>query len=144
MFRTALRNVLAHKARLMMTALAVLLGVAFVSGTLVFSDTVGEAVKKASAKSFQDVAVSVQATSDGPPQEENGHRSTALDDKLADRVRALPGVAAVHADVSGRATIADKDNQPIGNDWQNVATNYQPGAGGKDSRYPLVRGRGPA
>ncbi|MEU5238114.1 ABC transporter permease [Streptomyces lydicus] len=144
MFRTALRNVLAHKARLMMTALAVLLGVAFVSGTLVFSDTVGEAVKKASAKSFRDVAVSVQATSDGPPQEENGHRTTALNDKLADRVRALPGVAAVHANVSGRATIADKDNQPIGNDWQNVATNYQPGAGGKDSRYPLVRGRGPA
>ncbi|MFF8368533.1 ABC transporter permease [Streptomyces lydicus] len=144
MLRTALRNVLAHKARLMMTALAVLLGVAFVSGTLVFSDTVGEAVKKASAKSFQDVAVSVQATSDGPPQEDNGHRTTALNDKLADQVRALPGVAAVHANVSGRATIADKQNQPIGNDWQNVATNYQPGPGGKDSRYPLVRGRGPA
>ncbi|MEU7200376.1 ABC transporter permease [Streptomyces sp. NPDC045470] len=146
MFRTALRNVLAHKARLMMTALAVLLGVAFVSGTLVFSDTVGEAVKKASAKSFKDVAVSVQATSgDAPPIPEDGqNRTTLLTDRLADQVRALPGVAAVHANVSGRATVADKDNQPIGNDWQNVATNYQPGAGGKDSRYPVVQGRGPA
>ncbi|MFI2237658.1 ABC transporter permease [Streptomyces chrestomyceticus] len=146
MFRTALRNVLAHKARLMMTALAVLLGVAFVSGTLVFSDTVGEAVKKASAKSFKDVAVSVQATSgDGPPIPEDGkNRTTLLTDQLADQIRSLPGVAAVHADVSGRATVADKDNQPIGNDWQNVATNYQPGAGGKDSRYPVVQGRGPA
>ncbi|MFF3269631.1 ABC transporter permease [Streptomyces chrestomyceticus] len=146
MFRTALRNVLAHKARLMMTALAVLLGVAFVSGTLVFSDTVGEAVKKASAKSFKDVAVSVQATSgDAPPVPEDGkNRTTLLTDRLADQVRSLPGVAAVHANVSGRATVADKDNQPIGNDWQNVATNYQPGAGGKDSRYPVVQGRGPA
>lgn len=36
MFRTALRNVLAHKARLVMIALAVLLGVAFVSGTPIF------------------------------------------------------------------------------------------------------------
>ncbi|GCD42923.1 ABC transporter permease [Streptomyces paromomycinus] len=146
MFRTALRNVLAHKARLMMTALAVLLGVAFVSGTLVFSDTVGEAVKKASAKSFKDVAVSVQATSgDAPPIPEDGqNRSTLLTDRLADQVRSLPGVAAVHANVSGRATVADKDNQPIGNDWQNVATNYQPGEGGKDSRYPVVQGRGPA
>ncbi|WP_030025249.1 ABC transporter permease [Streptomyces monomycini] len=146
MFRTALRNVLAHKARLMMTALAVLLGVAFVSGTLVFSDTVGEAVKKASAKSFQDVAVSVQATSgDAPPIPEDGqNRTTLLTDRLADQVRSLPGVATVHANVQGRATVADKDNQPIGNDWQNVATNYQPGAGGKDSRYPVVQGHGPA
>ncbi|OKI09265.1 ABC transporter [Streptomyces sp. CB02923] len=146
MFRTALRNVLAHKARLMMTALAVLLGVAFVSGTLIFSDTVGEAVKKASAKSFKDVAVSVQSTSgDGPRIPEDGqNRSTLLTDRLADQVRSLPGVAAVHANVSGRATVADKDNQPIGNDWQNVATNYQPGEGGKDSRYPVVQGRGPA
>ena len=47
MLRTALRNVLAHKARLMMTALAVMLGVAFVSGTLVFTDTVGDAFKNA-------------------------------------------------------------------------------------------------
>ncbi|MFD7667351.1 ABC transporter permease [Streptomyces sp. NPDC059788] len=146
MFRTALRNVLAHKARLMMTALAVLLGVAFVSGTLVFSDTVGKAVKKASAKSFKDVAVSVQSTSgDGPRIPEDGqNRSTLLTDRLADQVRSLPGVAAVHANVSGRATVADKDNQPIGNDWQNVATNYQPGADGKDSRYPVVQGHGPA
>ncbi|MFH8348538.1 ABC transporter permease [Streptomyces sp. NPDC018045] len=144
MFRTALRNVLAHKARLMMTALAVLLGVAFVSGTLVFSDTVGEAVKKASAKSFKDVAVSVQATYEGPSEDESGRRSTRLNDRLADQVRSLPGVAAVHTNVTGRATVADKDNQPIGNDWQNVATNYQAGDGGKDSRYPLVRGRGPA
>ncbi|MFK8849185.1 ABC transporter permease [Streptomyces sp. Ac-502] len=146
MFRTALRNVLAHKARLMMTALAVLLGVAFVSGTLVFSDTVGEAVKKASAKSYQDVAVSVQATSgDAPPIPEDGqNRTTLLTDRLADQVRSLPGVAAVHANVQGRATVADKENQPIGRDWQNVATNYQPGADGKDSRYPVVQGHGPA
>ncbi|REK89910.1 ABC transporter permease [Streptomyces inhibens] len=146
MLRTALRNLLAHKARLMMTALAVLLGVAFVAGTLIFSDTVGEAVKNASAKNLKDVAVSVQATSapDAPVPERGDKRATALDDKLADRIRALPGVQAVRTDVTGSATLADTDNQPIGNGWQNLATNYQPGKDGKDSRYPLVSGRGPA
>ncbi|MEV5595122.1 FtsX-like permease family protein [Streptomyces sp. NPDC052496] len=146
MFKTALRNVLAHKARLVMTALAVLLGVAFVSGTLVFSDSVGQAVKNASAKSFQDVAVSVQAGSpeSGPePEDADGRRISALDDKLAGRIRALPGVASVHTNVTGRATIADKDNQPIGEAWQNVAANYQPGPDGKDGRYPVVQGHGP-
>ncbi|ARF57482.1 ABC transporter permease [Streptomyces gilvosporeus] len=150
MLRTALRNVLAHKARLMMTALAVLLGVAFVAGTLIFSDTVGEAVKNASAKNLKDVAVSVQATNDDPATPDagkagkDGKRATALDDRLADRIRALPGVASVRSDVTGQATLAGTDGQPVGNGWQNRAVNYQPGKDGKDGRYPLVAGRGPA
>ncbi|KUL34861.1 ABC transporter [Streptomyces sp. NRRL F-4489] len=148
MFRTALRNLLAHKARLMMTALAVLLGVAFVAGTLIFSDTVGEAVKNASARNLKDVAVSIQAIS--PPDahggpDKDGKRATALDDRLADRIRALPGVTGVRADVTGEATLAARgDGHPIGNGWQNRATNYRPGPDGTDPRYPLVRGRGPA
>ncbi|MEV0373670.1 FtsX-like permease family protein [Streptomyces sp. NPDC050636] len=149
MLRTALRNVLAHKARLMMTALAVLLGVAFVAGTLIFSDTVGEAVKNASAKNLKDVAVSVRATSgpdapDAGDGEKDGKRATALDQKLADRIRVLPGVQSVRSDVTGTATLAGRDDQPIGNGWQNLAVNYQPGKDGKDSRYPLAQGRGPA
>ncbi|MFE3648647.1 ABC transporter permease [Streptomyces sp. NPDC059152] len=147
MLKTALRNVLAHKARLLMTALAVLLGVAFVAGTLIFSDTVGEAVKNASAKNLKDVAVSVQAVSDpdtGAGPGKDGKRTTALDERLADRIRALPGVASVRSDVTGEATLAGRDGEPIGNGWQNRAVNYQPGKDGKDGRYRLVQGRGPA
>ncbi|WP_043266177.1 FtsX-like permease family protein [Streptomyces sp. CT34] len=148
MLRTALRNLLAHKARLLMTALAVLLGVAFVAGTLVFSDSVGEAVKNASAKNLNDVAVSVTAAPDrsAPSGEaKDGKRATALDEKLADRIRVLPGVAGVRSDVTGQATLAARDDgHPVGNGWQNRAVNYQPGKDGSDPRYPVVRGRGPA
>ncbi|MFJ9416315.1 ABC transporter permease [Streptomyces sp. NPDC101227] len=146
MLRTALRNVLAHKARLMMTALAVLLGVAFVAGTLIFSDTVGEAVKNASARNLKDVAVSVQAIDaepDAADDQKDGKRTSALDDKLADRIRALPGVASVRSDVTGEATLAGRDDQPVGNGWQNRAVNFQPGKDGKDGRYPMAQGRGP-
>ncbi|UNO39863.1 ABC transporter permease [Streptomyces sp. MST-110588] len=144
MFRNASRNLLAHKARLMMTALAVLLGVAFVSGTLIFSDTVGKAVEKASARNLEGIAVSVTATGDAGFPGSKANRSTALDNKLADKIRALPGVESVRPNVNGSATIADKDNQPIGESWQNLAGNYQPGPDGKDSRYPVKEGRGPA
>ncbi|MGX7757318.1 ABC transporter permease [Streptomyces angustmyceticus] len=146
MLRTALRNVLAHKARLMMTALAVLLGVAFVAGTLIFSDTVGEAVKKASEKNLDGVAVSVQALppENGTDTGKDGKRTTLLDEKLADKVRALPGVESVRRDVTGTATLAGPDGIPIGNGWQNLAANFQPDKGGDDARYPLLRGRGPA
>ncbi|WP_327704967.1 ABC transporter permease [Streptomyces decoyicus] len=146
MLRTALRNVLAHKARLMMTALAVLLGVAFVAGTLIFSDTVGEAIKKASTKNLKGVAVSVQAVSDdnAPPTGKDGKRTTLLDDKLVNTVRALPGVQSVRRNVAGTATLAGPDGIPIGNGWQNIATNFQPDKDGYDERYPLMEGRGPA
>ncbi|WP_414507525.1 ABC transporter permease [Streptomyces sp. NEAU-L66] len=146
MLRTALRNVLAHKARLMMTALAVLLGVAFVAGTLIFSDTVGSAVKKASEKNLDGVAVSVQAEAadNSPYIGKDGKRSTLVDEKLADKVRALPGVQSVRSNVNGTATVAGPDNVPLGHDWQNLATNFQPGKDGQDPRYPLLKGRGPA
>ncbi|MEU3709605.1 ABC transporter permease [Streptomyces catenulae] len=142
MLRTAVRNLFAHKARLMMTVLAVLLGVAFVSGTLVFSDTVGDALKNASAKNLDDVAVSVSAEQE--PPKPDGRRVTALTDRTVDAVRAVPGVRTVRADVTGDAVLAAKDGKPVGDAWQNRAVNYQPGPDGKDSRYPLVAGRGPA
>ena len=40
MYRVSLRGVAAHKARLALSTLAVVLGVAFIAGTLVFSDTI--------------------------------------------------------------------------------------------------------
>ncbi|WP_326622718.1 FtsX-like permease family protein [Streptomyces decoyicus] len=148
MLRTALRNVLAHKARLMMTALAVLLGVAFVSGTLVFADTTATAFRDASAKSLKGVAVSVRAEGDPatPAGEEEGQRTTALDAALARKIRALPGVASVRPTVNGEATLAATNGRPVnaGNNSQNLATNYLRDKDGKDSHFPLKEGRGPA
>ncbi|WP_030811734.1 ABC transporter permease [Streptomyces sp. NRRL S-337] len=146
MLRTALRNLFAHKARLMMTALAVLLGVAFVAGTLIFSDTVGEAIKKASARNLDGVAVSVQdvPADNAPLTGKDGKRTTLLDDKLADRIRALPGVTSVRRNVTGTATVGGPDGAPIGDSWQNLGANFQPDKDGHDPRYPLKQGRGPA
>ncbi|GAA2245199.1 ABC transporter permease [Streptomyces amakusaensis] len=150
MLRTALRNVLAHRARLSMTALAVMLGVAFVSGTLVFGDTAVQALRGASAKSLEDVAVSVQAETEietTPDGGAGGGRTTALTSDLADRIRTVPGVASVHPVVNGTATLAARDGRPLNadNSRQNLATNYAPdtGRGGRDSRFPLAAGRGP-
>ncbi|MDJ1130786.1 ABC transporter permease [Streptomyces iconiensis] len=148
MLRTALRNVFAHKARLVMTALAVMLGVAFVSGTLVFGDTVTQALRGASAKNLEDVAVSVQAESEPDENGKGNARSTKLTSDLVDKVRAVPGVTSVHATVEGKATLAAKDGRPLNvdNSWQNLATNYAPDTrdSKRDSRFPLVSGRAPA
>ncbi|MFI2368596.1 ABC transporter permease [Streptomyces sp. NPDC018833] len=140
MFRTALRNVLAHKARLLMTVLAVMLGVAFVSGTLVFTDTLGNAYRKQSAKSYDDVAVAVTTYADPGDSE----RNPGIDDRTLEKIRALDGVAAATGRVSGFAGVADQDGKLIGNGWSNTGANFAPDKDGKDPAYDFTDGGGPA
>ncbi|MGW6689401.1 ABC transporter permease [Streptomyces sp. NPDC054961] len=144
MFRTALRNVLAHKARLLMTVLAVVLGVAFVSGTLVFTDTVGKAMSNQSAKSFEGVAVSV--TSYGPSRNEQGVKEgePGISQQTLDKVKALGGVDAASGRVHGFAAVGDQDGKLIGTGWSNTGANFVPLKDGKDPRYAFFEGSGPA
>lgn len=143
MFRTALRTVLAHKARLLMTVLAVMLGVAFVSGTLVFTDTLGNAFNKQSAKSYKDVAVSV-TTYYADDQETDGKKQEpGLSPKVLDEIGAIDGVASVTPRVEGFAGVADPDGKLIGNGWSNTGTNFAPGENGKDPAYDFTEGTGP-
>ncbi|MCX4448760.1 ABC transporter permease [Streptomyces sp. NBC_01789] len=138
MFRTALRNVLAHKARLLMTILAVMLGVAFVSGTLVFTDTLGNAFRNQSAKSYDDVAVAVTTYAD-----QRDEKSRAIDEATLEKIRGLDGVAAATGRVDGFAGVADPDGKLIGNGWSNTGSNFAPGKDGKDTAYTFTDGSGP-
>ena len=115
MFRTALRNVFAHKARLLMTVLAVMLGVAFVSGTLVFADTLSNAFRNQSAKSYDDVAVAVTSYADP----DNPEEAPGLSGKDLDRITAVDGVAGVYGRVGGFAGVAGPDGKLIGVGWSN-------------------------
>ncbi|MEU2192517.1 FtsX-like permease family protein [Streptomyces fimicarius] len=138
MFRTALRNVLAHKARLLMTVLAVMLGVAFVSGTLVFTDTLGNAFRNQSAKSYDNVAVSVETYAG------DDEKNPGIDEATLEKIRVLDGVASATGRVSGFAGVADPDGKLIGNGWSNTGANFAPGKDGKDTQYVFTDGSGPA
>ncbi|MFD5595742.1 ABC transporter permease [Streptomyces griseorubiginosus] len=139
MFRTALRNVLAHKARLLMTVLAVMLGVAFVSGTLVFTNTISEAYQKSSAKGFDQVDVAVTAESEKDKGNTIGKRNE-LTQALLDRSAKVPGAANTIGVVSGFTAIADKDGKLIGGGFQSQGGNYY---GTDDPRYPMAEGKAP-
>ncbi|MEU0676178.1 FtsX-like permease family protein [Streptomyces sp. NPDC006172] len=139
MFRTALRNVSAHKARLLMTVLAVMLGVAFVSGTLVFTNTISQALQKSSAKGFDHVDVAVTPR---VPEDEGNRISKLPDltDALLDRSAHTPGAASAVGVVRGFTAIAGKDGKLAGGGFQSEGGNYW---GAKDPRYPLADGRAP-
>ena len=59
--KTSLRNFFAHKGRMALSAVAVLLSVAFVCGTLVFTDTMGRRFDQLFAATGKGVAVQVRA-----------------------------------------------------------------------------------
>ncbi|KOG90635.1 hypothetical protein ADK38_07600, partial [Streptomyces varsoviensis] len=105
MFRTALRNVLAHKARLLMTVLAVMLGVAFVSGTLVFTSTISSALQKSSEKGFTntDIAITPSDSSANNHNKDGDGPSDwhELPQSLLKKVAKTPGVDQVTGTVSG-------------------------------------------
>ncbi|MFI2189675.1 ABC transporter permease [Streptomyces sioyaensis] len=142
MFRTALRNVLAHKARLLMTVLAVMLGVAFVSGTLVFTSTISDAYQASSQKGYDNVDVAVH------PQFSDSRRGAPgaepkLDQKLLDKAAQVPGAASATGTVSGFTAIADKKGELLGDGFSTTGGNYFPGKDGKDARYPMRSGAAP-
>ncbi|MEV7603378.1 FtsX-like permease family protein [Kitasatospora sp. NPDC089797] len=144
MYRTALRNVLAHKGRLLMTALAVMLGTAFVAGTMVFSDTFSKAMRDSNSKSYSDVAVQVVDRSAGSSAQQKGDGGSAgLTDATVQQLAALPGAADARGVVSGFTGVADRKGGLIGQAWAAKGANFAPGRDGKDARYPMVEGQGP-
>ncbi|MEE1786156.1 FtsX-like permease family protein [Streptomyces sp. SP17BM10] len=145
MLTTALRNVLAHKARLAMTVLAVCLGVAFVSGTLVFADSTTAAHRAAATKNFAGIALTVTAKEPAPASGAD-QGGGVLDDALVRTLADVPGVAAVRPSAEGSAVLNAADGSPlrVGARWANQAAAYVPGKDGTDARYPLAEGRAPA
>ncbi|WP_338896303.1 FtsX-like permease family protein [Streptomyces sp. TG1A-60] len=139
MFRTALRNVLAHKARLLMTVLAVTLGVAFVAGTLVLTSTVSAAYQNSSNKGFDHVDVAVQ--SDGAHARPG--TVSKLTPELVGRMAKVPGVQSVTGVVSGFTAVAGKNGDLVGKGWTTQGANYAVNSGDRDARYPLKDGRAP-
>lgn len=146
MYRTALRNVLAHKGRLLMTALAVMLGTAFVAGTMVFSDTFGSALKNSYSKGYDNISVQVTDTgaqADTKVKDKSRASDPHLTTATVGRIATLPGVAKSVGVVDGFTAVADRSGKSIGQGRDSNGSNYVPDASGQDSRYPMAQGRGP-
>ncbi|TXS55528.1 ABC transporter permease [Streptomyces sp. t39] len=111
--KSSLRNFFAHKGRMALSAVAVLLSVAFVSGTLVFTDTMNTTFDKLFATSSADVTVSPEGTEpDDMPA--NGKPET-LPASLVDEVAAVDGVeSAEGAVVSMSVTVVNSENKNMG------------------------------
>src|SRR4051794_37252956 len=94
MFRATLKSLLARKVRLILSGLAVVLGVMFVSGAFVLTDTLGRSFDSVFADGFSEIDVNVAAKPKVELNEMEGEQTSApLPAALVDRVKQVPGVA---------------------------------------------------
>ncbi|MEZ5202928.1 MAG: ABC transporter permease [Acidimicrobiales bacterium] len=114
MVRHTLRSLWSHKRRLISTCVAVILGVAFMAGTLVLTSTVNRVFDDL----FGNLGGKVDAVVRGKVLFEadfGGAQRAPLDDTLVDKVRAVDGVANAEGSIdSVLLTLLDHGGEPMG------------------------------
>jgi putative ABC transport system permease protein len=101
--RTTFRNLFARKLRLVLSGIAVVLGVAFVVGSLVLTDTLGNVFDHIFSSASTKVAVVVRGT-----KAPVGDDRRLVPESVVTLVRRVPGVEAAVGATAGYAQIVDK------------------------------------
>jgi putative ABC transport system permease protein len=111
MGKATLKGLLAHKLRLAATALAIVLGVSFVAGTYVLTDTIKASFDDLFTQVTEgiDVAVRSEATFGGFEGEVRDPMPAAL----LERIKAVDGVRVAEGSVTGYAQLVGKDGKAV-------------------------------
>jgi putative ABC transport system permease protein len=147
MLKATLKSLFAHKLRLALTALAVVLGVAFTSGTFVLTDTIKHTFDNlfAQVSAGRDAVVrgiAPYGTNSGGQGggDFNGTRPLTPQSLLA-VVRSTPGVAAADGNVQGLVTVLNKSGKTFNSHAPTIGSSWFPDR--RLSSLTLRSGRGP-
>lgn len=92
MFKVTWRNLLARKVRLMLSGFAIVLGVAFVAGTMIFTDAMGGAFDGIIEGSTADVEIAFEGAGNFDSRQDN----RTIPASVVKDLEALPEVGSVH------------------------------------------------
>ncbi|MBA9006050.1 ABC transporter permease [Thermomonospora cellulosilytica] len=138
MLKVTLRNLAAHKIRLLLTAVSVILGVAFVAGTLIFTDTMDRQFDKLFATVSQDIAVDVRAKRDSGDADDGTGPVVPVPASLIGTLQEVDGVQGAFGNVTGYAALVGKDGKVMtGNGAPTLGINWV------DGDFDLTEGRRP-
>jgi putative ABC transport system permease protein len=122
MRKVTLRGLLAHKLRLTLTALAIVLGVTFISGTFVLTDTLNSTFSSLFTSVYSKIDFQVR----GVAQFGNGASATRnpLPESVLPRVQGVPGVGGAYGQVEGYAQFIAPDGKPISSNVGTVGIGF--------------------
>ncbi len=115
MLRTSFKTMLAHRRRLAATALAVILGVALIAGTLVLTDTISQTFTGLYSTVYQGTDAVVRAKAAFTGIQNSGAQRPPVDAGLVASLRTVKGVAADEGVVRGYARLVGSNGQALGN-----------------------------
>ncbi len=120
MIRVALKGVLGRKLRAALTAFAIVLGVAMISGSLVLTDTIGktfDGVYSQSYKASDAVVSSKEAISTG----DGDKQAPAFSADVLTKATAVPGVKAAEGSIEDEARLVKPNGRAIGAPGDGIA-----------------------
>jgi putative ABC transport system permease protein len=107
--RVTLRGLLARRARIVLTVMSIVIGVSFVSGAFILTDSFRRSFDELFAQLDEGVDLRVRgATAFG-----RGSGGSPVPADLADAIRAIPGVVAVEPNLDEPAVVLDADGEPV-------------------------------
>ncbi|MDI2132015.1 ABC transporter permease [Yinghuangia seranimata] len=116
MLKASFRSFLSHKGRMVLSAIAVLLSVAFVSGTLIFTDTITKTFNDLFSSTASDVTVS-QKTDQSDQDIAMSGQIKSIPADTVEKLSAVDGVKKAHPSVeSEQITLVDSKNTLLGRD----------------------------
>ncbi len=145
MRKVTINGLLARKLRLALTALAIVLGVTFVTGTLILGDTLNRTFNNLIGTAYEHVSFQIRgkaAFNDNAAQINSTENRKPVPQSIAADVGALPGVAYVYGAVEGYAQFMTRDGNAIGGGGTStLGFSFDPNR--QLSPYRLVQGSAP-
>jgi putative ABC transport system permease protein len=141
-WRVTVKGLMAHKLRLGLTALAIVLGVTFIAGTFVLTDTLHNTFSVLFGNVYEHVDFEVRGVAALSGTSAGTAPRRSIPESLLSTVRAVPGVAVAEGTVSGYA-------QYVGHDGKAISTGGAPTIGvsfdqsQQLSALRLLQGSGP-
>ena len=124
MFKVALKNLLGHKLRTLFTAVAVALGVAFMAGTFVLTDTVSASFDTIFTDAFSGIDAQVRGEEAFQSSDFAPDQRPDIDLSVVDDVRAVDGVAVAEPVVQSIGSVLDDDGGPLNPNGASFGANW--------------------
>ncbi|MFN8024979.1 MAG: FtsX-like permease family protein [Acidimicrobiia bacterium] len=142
MWKVTLKGIWSKKVRFLLTGVAVMLGVAFVSGTFVLTATISKTFDGLFTEIYQNTDAVVRAKQEFDSNFGGGRGR--IDASVLPIVRSADGVAQADGTVQGLAVIVDKDDKALGSNGRGAPTFGFAWIPDRDlSSLTLVDGKGP-
>ena len=113
MISVALKGLLGRKLRAVLTAFAIVLGVAMISGSLILTDTIARSFDGIYGQSYK-AADAVISAKEATSNADTGGKAPSFSGDVLSQVEALPGVAKAEGSVEDEARLVDSSGKEIG------------------------------